>query len=75
MKNNDWCKHLSEGGNSFAQDVWSELGPPSGTTAKGVDTMLIHMKQASMTGADYFYNYHSRLVHGSSKKRFPLLCL
>jgi hypothetical protein len=42
------------------QDVWSELGPPSGTSAKGMDTMLIHMKQASVTGADYFYSYHSR---------------
>lgn len=42
------------------QDVWSELGPPSSTVGKGVDTMLIHMKQSSVTGVDYFYNYHNR---------------
>ena len=45
---------------SSRQDVWSELGPPSSTAAKGADTMLIHMKVPAASGADYFYNYHSR---------------
>ncbi|EIE18598.1 UPF0183-domain-containing protein [Coccomyxa subellipsoidea C-169] len=57
--------HFRRGGQTVRfgdspQDIWSELGPPSGTSAKRMDTMLIHMKQAPVTGADYFYSYHSR---------------
>ncbi|BDA50963.1 probable UPF0183 protein C16orf70 homolog at N-terminal half [Coccomyxa sp. Obi] len=69
--------HFRRGGQTVSfgdspQDVWSELGPPTGTTAKGIDTMLIHMKQSSVTGADYFYNYHNRgldiLFHGKTHR-------
>ena len=53
-------RHAYSGVPPKCQDVWSELGPPSSTVAKGADTMLIHMRNPAASGADYFYSYHSR---------------
>ena len=49
----------------MSQDVWSELGAPTGTAAKEIDTMRIHAGSgraaSAAAAADYFYNYASRL--------------
>ena len=55
------------------QDVWSELGPPSASVAKGADAMLIHMRAPAPSGADYFYSYHARWG-GACTCFLPPLC-
>ena len=60
--------HFSRGGQTVwfgdsAQDVWSELGIPSGTSSKPLDAMAMSSQGNHSSGqasADFFYHYTDR---------------
>lgn len=62
-------------GRGCLQDVWSELGMPSGTSSKPHNAMAISAGGnpggaaggAGGNGADFFYHYSTRCVHFCSK--------